>query len=439
MWCKKSEDSPIRKKTLKLDAVEEKLMQFLIAEFSTTPKTSDEPMATLGASIVSKYEQNPQQLTRSDLFRLDSIILSILPPEKLAQRVQLLRSAYAEMAGPALASAYRPPNLEGVEDGDKLKKLLQADAQELQRFIHFSQLFTPDRERLREDMFVRSGWYMVGATVIWLLSSVVSVWFDLQFLAVLITVIYAGVIGGFVSSQRRVQMIPSDGDPLRSYYALENGRSFIALAPGFGAVFAVVLMFLFISKVIEGPIFPKFQPQTPIQNGAGAKTGSTQTGQTETETNRQQGAGDKTGSTQTGQTETETNQPQKSGDKVDKLKRFEFPQFLPVDPTAYALLFLWSFIAGFAERFVPDALDRLITRSQGEAKPAPTNAPANLRSEIGPNVDNNRVGPGLETSAESKPEVTSEDGSDTHLCDSNFPIQDITEDDELPAAKGGVA
>jgi len=400
MWCKKSKDSPIRNKTLKLDAVEEKLMQFLIAEFSTIPKTSDEPMATLGASIVSKYEQNPDQLTRSDLFRLDSIILSILPPEKLAQRVQLLRSAYAEMAGPALASAYRPPNLEGVEDGDKLKKLLQADAQELQRFIHFSQLFTPDRERLREDMFVRSGWYMVGATVIWLLSSVVSVWFDLQFLAVLITVIYAGVIGGFVSSQRRVQMIPSDGDPLRSYYALENGRSFIALAPGFGAVFAVVLMFLFISKVIEGPIFPKYPTDNPPQTEVAAKTGSTQTGQTGTE-----------------------------------LERFQFPQFLPVDPTAYALLFLWSFIAGFAERFVPDALDRLITRSQGEAKPAP----ANLRSEIGPNVDNNRVGPGLETSAGSKPEMTSEDGSDTHLCDSNFPIQDITEDDELPAAKGGVA
>jgi hypothetical protein len=396
-----------------LDAVEEKLMQFLIAEFSTTPNTSDEPMATFGASIVSKYEQNPNQLTRSDLFKLDSIILSVLPPEKLAQRVQLLRSAYAEMAGPTLAATYRPPNLEGVEDGDKLKKLLQADAQELQRFIHFSQLFTPDREKLRKDMFVESGWYMVAATVIWLFSSVGSLWFGLQFLAVLITVIYAGVIGGFVSSQRRLQMIPSDGDPLRSYYALENGRSFIALAPGFGAVFAVVLMFLFISKVIEGPIFPKYPTDNPpIPQEVAAKTGSTQTGQTETETNLLQETRD-----------------------MSDLERFQFLQFLPVGPASYALLFLWSFIAGFAERFVPDALDRLMTRAQGDAKPAP----ANLPSGIGPNVDSNRVGPRLETSAEPRPEVTSEDGSDTHLCDSDIPIQDITEDDELPAAKGGVA
>ncbi|MGH8547769.1 MAG: hypothetical protein ACRERU_04055 [Methylococcales bacterium] len=431
MLTRKNEDSPIQKKTLKLDAVEEKLMQFLIAEFSTTPKTSDEPMATLGASIVSKYEQNPDQLSRSDLFKLDSIILSILPPEKLAQRVPLLRSAYAEMAGPALAAAYRPPNLAGVEDSDKLKKLLQADAQELQRFIHFSQLFTPDRERLRKDMFVKSGWYMVGATLSWLLWFVVSVWFGLQFLGVLITVIYSGVIGGFISSQRRVQMIPSDGDPLRSYYALENGKSLIALAPGFGAVFAVVLMFLFISKVIEGPIFPKYPDALPIQTGAAVGTGGTQAGQTATATNRQQ----------------------ESSDMADKLERFQFQQFLPVDAAAYALLFLWSFIAGFAERFVPDALDRLMTRAQGDAKPAP----ANLASGMGPTFDN-RVGSTLEATPESRSEATSvqpsgsgqftyvsetddslEDGSDIHLCDSGVPIQDITEDDELPAAKGGVA
>ena len=32
-----------------------------------------------------------------------------------------------------------------------------------------------------------------------------------------------------------------------------------------------------------------------------------------------------------------------------------------------------------------------------------------------------------------------DDEGDTHLCDSDVPIQDITPDEELPIAKGGVA
>jgi len=133
--------------------------------------------------------------------------------------------------------------------------------------------------------------------------------YQMNFESLLITVIYSGVIGGFISSQRRMQMVPSDGDPLSSIYTLQSGRNFYWFAPLTGAVFAVVLMLMFASGVIQGSIFPKFEhPQ--VHEG------------------------------------------------------LKFEGMMPTGAAGYALLFLWSFIAGFAERFVPDALDRLISRAE---------------------------------------------------------------------------
>ena len=134
------------------------------------------------------------------------------------------------------------------------------------------------------------------------------------FFAMLVSVLYAGVMGGAVSCARRLGNVSTTDDALGSIIALKNSRYVLIFAPITGAVFAVVAMLLFMGEILSGPLFPSFAKLTstgPISGG------------------------------------------------------WPFAHaLLPSTSSAYALLFLWCFIAGFAERFIPDTLDSLTKRAE---------------------------------------------------------------------------
>jgi hypothetical protein len=55
-----------------------------------------------------------------------------------------------------------------------------------------------------------------------------------------------------------MQSIPGDGDPLISVLGLDDARYYLWLSPLLGAVFAVILAWMFMGGIVEGTLFPAF-------------------------------------------------------------------------------------------------------------------------------------------------------------------------------------
>jgi hypothetical protein len=138
----------------------------------------------------------------------------------------------------------------------------------------------------------------------------------------LVFILLFGALGGFVSVYRRVQSLAEPSrdtaghrTPMLSLIELEHGRRSIMLAPVFGAVFAVVLYLVLAAGFLKGALFPQFTalPSDPKQG-------------------------------------------------VTFIDFFNASS--PVGLEDVARVLVWSFLAGFAERLVPDTLDRLTNQKE---------------------------------------------------------------------------
>jgi hypothetical protein len=129
-------------------------------------------------------------------------------------------------------------------------------------------------------------------------------------------------MGGLLSLQQRYQSTARRGDPIETVSQLAHNWPQVFLPAINGAVFALVLYMLMLGGLLSGDIFPRFMKPDDNQNG---------------------------------------------------LVLLEFlKQGKPAAPSDYAKLIVWCFVAGFAERLVPDTLSRLISRAEVEKKPKQT-------------------------------------------------------------------
>jgi hypothetical protein len=121
-----------------------------------------------------------------------------------------------------------------------------------------------------------------------------------------------GLVGGFVSIQQRLRKFGNDELDL-----LAKSWFQIILIPVYGGIFAVVLYLCFLSKIVEGPLFPHFASPPfaePIPS-------------------------------------------------TEDVRNF-FAQTYPSSGGDLAKLLFWSFVSGFSERFVPQIISRAETKDE---------------------------------------------------------------------------
>ena len=121
-----------------------------------------------------------------------------------------------------------------------------------------------------------------------------------------------GILGGFVSIQQRLPNITE-----KELILLTNSWFQILLIPIYGGVFALVLYVLFLSELISGNMFPSFHfPEVP-----------------------------------------------EGGVNSEYYMSF-FRNTFPTDGNELAKLMVWSFIAGFSERYVPQIITSFATKGK---------------------------------------------------------------------------
>lgn len=339
-------------------------------------------------------------LTWSDIYTFDLALVNIRPPQSLIRKAFDARARYRNIAGQKEYDEYlasKPPDLSQVPF--QAEQELRADIKYLLSKFYLYYSILPVREGLRDQLTLRAVKITsaVVALIALAIAASVAVSFGKGFLAAMnpytvvlatvLTVALAGIVGGCVSMLQRIQSAPGEGDALFNMAALTNGRWGIILSPLYGGIFAALLFVLFAAGVLQGSVFPKINTPigpstqasptptpTPLATPTPAPTPATPTAGA----NRSAAGGAPTNvpptqglsTTAAAPTQTPTPAPAPTATPVipKEIGILQIKDFLrdtgPRDGLSFSLLIIWSFLAGFLERLVPDTLNRLVAKNE---------------------------------------------------------------------------
>jgi hypothetical protein len=349
------------------------------------------------------------ELTWSDIYTFDLTLVDFRPPESLVRKAYDARTQYRSVAGQKEYDEYiasKPIDLGSIQiDPDSqppkpsviLERELRADIKYLLNKFYLYYALLPAREGLRDELTKRAA-LVTGLAVALIASAILVNIGGIKFLPsvetytpvviTVLTVVLAGVVGGCVSMLQRIQSAPSEGDALFNLAAMTNGWRGILLSPIYGGIFASLLFVLFAAGILRGSVFPtiitpsKIQVQSaaaaasPSPTATPAKSPSASpTATISSSESSKADAGNSAGNSTVRPTPeirkmggiATSPSPSPSVSPTPESPVLQIKTFLsetgPASGDAYALLIVWSFLAGFAERLVPDTLNRLVQKN----------------------------------------------------------------------------
>ena len=340
-------------------------------------------------------------LAWNDIYLFEQILIRYLDLNELKRKIKTLRGQFRNIAGTKDYDVYlasKPPDLEMEIPEARLRQ----DCQFLLNEFYLRYSLMSAREHMRNNLLKIAALLavvtiIVGSVVAFInynptLSDMLGWGYGVTTLAV---VMFAGIIGALVSMQQRIQAAAGEGDPIFLFSMLTHGRFGVFLSPISGAIFSVVLYMLFTGGLLSGKIFPTITTVTstapapsahnsPTPSPTPSVTASASTATAPTPAASPSAtyspivsprptssilASPSVVPTAVGATvATATPSPSPAAKPAEPvlLNRF-LKDTGPASGVDYALLVIWAFIAGFAERFVPDALNRLVARSEAKA------------------------------------------------------------------------
>lgn len=269
------------------------------------------------------------------VFELEALQIRLLPDSRILSKAWIVRATYLSIVSKELMQKYvetNPPDLRNKTPTPEEMKRIRADVEDLVSGLQWWYV-----SAFRKDSSLRSlksvlllaaliGLGLcIGATMLlaWQAGDFGRFLRVMSPIETIFYVLYAGFLGAVTSTIRRIQPVAEESiavsDPLIKTIAIEQGHLGVYLSITLGAIFALVLYLALGSGVnlALGPSAPRFAAGTP-------------------------------------------------GSPCTNCAIFcFFTGLLPASSTEFAKLLVWSFVAGFSERLVPDMLDRFQGNKKG--------------------------------------------------------------------------
>lgn len=284
----------------------------LIGEFDSFTGRADlnSEAFNKASQLKEVYFGNTRPLTWGDLAAMECLTLQLRTGPELQERFWAIQTRYREVAPrqffPQDADMISRTVIQALPDCE-LRARIEVIASEFFRVCMLSMC----REAMRAKASLRAWIAMFAFLAVYSLGLFLALVENLH--SPLPAVLFAGAMGGFVSVQRRIQSVTDHGESLVGLIELSGLSTPLSSlwAPISGAIFAIVLYAMFAGGLVSGEVFPTIHPEG-ISSGIFLQLFCSACG--------------------------------------------------PVGIANAAKVVLWCFVAGFAERFVPDAIARFVSK-----------------------------------------------------------------------------